>query len=84
MTTSADRDVRTTIRTFVLDNVPDEALSDGDDIFERGLVSSMFVMQLVQFVESEFGIVVAGEDLNFDYFRSVDSLSAFVQRKLAG
>ncbi|WP_026422583.1 hypothetical protein [Actinokineospora inagensis] len=71
------------IREFVLDNITETDLADSDDIFERGLVRSMFVMQLVVFVEQEFGISVTGDDLQFDHFRSVDRVDELVNRKLS-
>jgi methoxymalonate biosynthesis acyl carrier protein len=72
---------RDKIREFIIENVPDAEVSDDDDIFERGLVRSMFVMQLVLFVEQEFGISVTGEDLNFDNFRTIAGIDEFVTRK---
>jgi methoxymalonate biosynthesis acyl carrier protein len=45
-------------------------------------VNSMFAMQLVQFVESTFCVACESEDLEIDNFRSIDALTAFVQRKL--
>ncbi|MCQ4208856.1 acyl carrier protein [Streptomyces longispororuber] len=62
---------------------PVHALDDDADIFELGFVSSMFAMQLVSFVEQEFGITVEADDLELDHFRSVSALDAFVTRKLA-
>ncbi|MER6119403.1 phosphopantetheine-binding protein [Streptomyces sp. A0642] len=61
---------------------PVQDLKDDDDIFELGFVSSMFAMQLVSFVEHEFGITVENEDLELEYFRSIGALDAFVARKL--
>ncbi|MDT0467507.1 acyl carrier protein [Streptomyces gibsoniae] len=71
------------IREFILDNVSESAVGDDEDIFERGLVRSMFVMQLVLFVEQEFGVSITGEDLQFDNFRTVDRIDELVSRKLA-
>jgi methoxymalonate biosynthesis acyl carrier protein len=59
------------------------AVDDHDDIFKRGLVNSLFAMQLVVFIEQEFQIAVDGEDLDLDNFCSVDAMSAFVSRKLS-
>lgn len=52
------------------------------DLFATGLVNSLFAMQLVLFVEKQFGIAVDNEDLDYDNFRSIDAISAFVGRKL--
>jgi len=71
------------IRGFILERVSTDVFGNDEDIFEAGLVSSMFVMELVLFVEQQFGIVVGGEDLDMNYFRSVDAVTSLVHRKLA-
>jgi methoxymalonate biosynthesis acyl carrier protein len=74
-------DTRQQIRDFVSRFVRGHDLADGEDIFATGFVNSMFAMQLVQFVETTFGITVESEDLEIDNFRSVDAIAALVQRK---
>ncbi len=57
---------------------------DGDaDIFGLGLVNSIFAMQIVLFVEKEFGITVDNDDLELDNFRSINAITGFVARKRA-
>ncbi|GAA1918623.1 hypothetical protein GCM10009837_49830 [Streptomyces durmitorensis] len=60
---------------------PVQDLKDDDDIFQLGFVSSMFAIQLVSFVEHEFGLTIDNDDLELDNFRSVGALDAFVTRK---
>ncbi|MER5500973.1 MULTISPECIES: phosphopantetheine-binding protein [unclassified Streptomyces] len=76
-------DNRTRIAEYLSRFFPVQDLKDDDDIFELGFVSSMFAMQLVSFVEHEFGITVENEDLELEYFRSIGALDAFVTRKLS-
>ncbi len=73
--------VEPAIRQFVGRFVRGHDLGDDEDMFATGYVNSMFAMQLVQFVESEFGIAVESEDLDLDNFRSVSAISALVARK---
>lgn len=74
-------DNRQQIREFVSRFVRGHDLGDGDDIFATGFVNSMFAMQLVQFVETTFGITVESDDLEIDNFRSIDAIAALVERK---
>lgn len=37
-------------------------------------------MQLVTFLEKEFGIAIEDEDLDIDNFNRIDSISAFIER----
>ena len=50
------------------------------DLFASGVVSSLFAMELVVFVESAFDIAVEGPDLALDNFRTVRAMSALVTR----
>ena len=54
-----------------------------DDIFALGFVNSLLAMQLVAFVEKEFGVRVEDEDLDLDNFRSIGAISRLVERKTA-
>jgi methoxymalonate biosynthesis acyl carrier protein len=74
-------EIRGKVREFVSRFVRGHDLKDGEDIFATGFVNSMFAMQLVQFVETTFGITVESEDLEIDNFRSIDAITALVQRK---
>ncbi|MEU0743943.1 phosphopantetheine-binding protein [Streptomyces sp. NPDC006134] len=74
---------RTRIAQYLSRFFPVHDLDDDADIFELGFVSSVFAMQLVSFVEDEFGITVEHEDLELDHFRSLSALDAFVTRKLS-
>ena len=69
------------IRDFVSRFVRGHDLADNEDIFATGFVNSMFAMQLVQFVETTFGITVESDDLDIDNFRSIDAIAALVERK---
>jgi methoxymalonate biosynthesis acyl carrier protein len=48
------------------------------DLFERGLVSSMFAMELVVHLEQNFDVTIVGPDLQLQNFRSVDAMTALV------
>ena len=56
-------------------------LDDDANIFESGIVNSLFALELVTLTEQEFGITVEDEDLDLDNFQSVNALAAFVERK---
>ena len=76
-------DIRLTIRRFILAFVGSCQLDDDDDIFELGYVTSLFAMELLTFVESEFGVAVRNEDLEFANFCSVNALTEFVEARQA-
>lgn len=56
-------------------------LADDEDIFAAGYVTSMFAVQLVEFLEYKFDIEIASEDLYLDNFRTIVAMCALVARK---
>jgi methoxymalonate biosynthesis acyl carrier protein len=56
-------------------------LQPEEDIFALGFVNSLLAMQLVAFVEKEFGVRVEDADLDLDNFRSIRAIAALVERK---
>jgi acyl carrier protein len=69
------------IREFLLQFIQYPNLHDDEDIFAGGFVNSLFALQLILFVESEFGIQIENEDLKLDNFRSINALADLIQRK---
>lgn len=72
---------RAQIRQFLTRFFRNREIGDEEDIFALGFVNSLLAMQLVQFLEKEFGIAVADEDLDLDNFRTVAAMDALVERK---
>ncbi|NUR60141.1 MAG: acyl carrier protein [Catenulispora sp.] len=52
----------------------------GQDLFASGVVSSLFAMELVVFVEKAFDVVVEREDLAMDNFRTISAMTDLVLR----
>ena len=73
-------EARGRIRAYFGRTIP-KPVGDSDDIFDLGLVDSLFAMQLVAFIESEFSITAEMEDLDISNFCSIDALTAFVEAK---
>jgi methoxymalonate biosynthesis acyl carrier protein len=76
-------DARAEIRAFIAGKFPGIDFADEDDIFALGFATSLFAMQLVMFVEKNFGFEIGNEDLEMANFRSVDAMAALVRRSQA-
>ncbi len=74
-------DVQATLRGFVTRSINFPDLADDDDLFESGLVNSLFAIQLMTFIEKTFGIEVDADDLDIKNFRSVSAATSFVLKK---
>jgi acyl carrier protein len=76
-----ETEIKTSIRQFLARHFRNYDLQDDEDIFALGFVNSLFAMQLVLFVENEFGITVEDQDLDIDNFRTINALTALVTHK---
>jgi acyl carrier protein len=72
------------IKEFLSRFFKNHDLQPEEDIFALGFVNSLLAMQLVAFVEKEFGVRVEDEDLDLDNFRSINAISSLVARKQGG
>jgi len=75
------QEIKTKIRAFLERHFRTCNLQDDEDFFAAGVVNSLFAMQLVMFVEREFGLKVEDEDLDISNFNSVDAINGFIERK---
>ena len=66
--------------TYLFTDDP-SALGDDDSFQETRIIDSMGMMQLIQFVEAEFGIALRDLDLVPEQLDSVNRLVALVQAK---
>jgi methoxymalonate biosynthesis acyl carrier protein len=74
---------RTAVREFIAQHTGGTQIGDEEDMFANGLVSSLFAVQLVMWVERNFGTPIDGADLDFVNIRSVSAIASFVDRKRA-
>jgi len=74
-------EIKEALRGFILRSVRVPALGDDEDLFESGIVNSLFAVQLMTFVEKTFAIEVEMADLEIDNFRSLNATTGFVLRK---
>ena len=57
---------------------PDFALADEDRLLQRGVIDSMGVMELLAFLRSEFGVVVADEDITESNLGTLADIARYV------
>ena len=76
-------DVQIRIKQFLSRFFKQHDLQPDEDIFALGFVNSLLAMQLVNFVEKDFGVTLTDEDLDLDNFRTLAAMDALVERKRA-
>lgn len=73
------------IRNFIVDSFlfgEDEGLSDDTSFLKQGIIDSTGVMQLVSFIQDQYNVSVADEDLTPENLDSIRKVSAFIERKI--
>jgi acyl carrier protein len=72
------------IRKFILDKFPlarKQQIKDSDPLLESGVLDSLGVLDLVSFVEQEFSVHVADDELTPENFQTIDRIAAFIESK---
>jgi acyl carrier protein len=74
------QDVRQFIQNELVRDV--QAISDDDSLLEAGVVDSLAVLALVQYVERQYGLKVTEDEMMPENFESIGAIAAFVDRRL--
>ena len=82
MTPSDPSQVKEAIRTFIQASVNIDGFGNDENLFESGIVNSLFAVQLMTFIERAFEIEVGTDDLDIENFKSIDATAAFIVKKV--
>jgi len=54
-------------------------LNEDEDLLSAGILDSLAILQLVAFIEDQFGIKVPDEDVVFENFQSINALVTYLE-----
>lgn len=74
---------KATVRKFIQRFVSGKDFEDDTNIFEKGMVNSLFAMQLVSFIEKEYNITIQNDEIDINNFKDVNSIVKLIETKLA-
>ena len=74
-------EVKSKLREFMSRFFRKHELGDDEDIFLLGFVNSLFAMQLVMFIEKEFKMQIDNKDMDLNNFRTINSITNFIESK---
>ena len=81
MNAGEENGIKETVKRFILSSINITHLDDDDNLFESGIVNSLFAVQLMTFIEKTFAIEVGMDDLDIENFKSLNATTAFVVKK---
>lgn len=77
--------MREKVRNFIFENFlfggTDAELKDDDSFLEQGIIDSTGMLELVAFIDENFGITVEDEELVPENLDSINVLVEFISRK---
>ena len=78
-------ETRDKVRAFVVDNFlfgNADGLKDDSSFLDEGIIDSTGILELVSFLEEEFGIAVEDEELIPENLDSIANVTAYLERKM--
>lgn len=79
---------RRRIKQYILKNFlfsdDENALGDQDSLVRGAILDSTGIYELIMFIEEEFKLSIAAEEMTPDNFDTIETIDAFIARKLAG
>ncbi len=79
---SNQREIKSKVKDYFARSLVGIELGDEDDIFELGLVHSLFAMQLILFIEKEFGIELEDDEIDLERIKTLNQITSLILRKL--
>lgn len=78
-------DVMSKVRGYIEENFlymrPDVELGDDDSLLGTGIVDSMGVMEIIAFLEDEFGVIVEDEEITEENLGTLSAIGRYAVTK---
>jgi acyl carrier protein len=83
--TEVNAEVRVDMRSYLEENFlymhPHVELKDGDDFLALGIIDSLGFVELVEEVQSRYGLTIEDVEITEENFGSIDAIATFVSSK---
>lgn len=77
--------IKDRIKTYIVENTVEDLsqIKEKTLLFDEGIFDSMGLISLITFLEDEFGIKTADDDLIVDNFESISAITKYVSSRLS-
>jgi acyl carrier protein len=81
-------DVENTLEQFIVKEIlladPGTRIDYQDSLIENGVLDSLSLLRLINFLEDQFGVLVGDDEVLPQNFQSITQTAAFVRQKQQG
>lgn len=74
--------IKTNVKSFLNQFIGEIEISDDANIFEMGLVNSLFAMQLIAYLENYYKIKLIGPGVSLVDFNSINGICHMVEQRI--
>jgi|MudIll2142460700_1097286.scaffolds.fasta_scaffold42634_2 acyl carrier protein len=78
-------DIAATIQRYITDEFlvgKKTRIGPDDSLISSGVLDSLTLLQLISFIEEEFGITVQDEEMARENFQTINDIVSLVERKI--
>ena len=79
-------DITTATKEFILNRFPQvrqHLKNDFDSLLESGLIDSLGILEVVDFIETKFKILLSDDEVISENFETIVAISFFIQGKIS-
>ena len=79
-------DITTATKEFILSRFPQvrqHLKNDFDSLLESGFIDSLGILEVVEFIESNFKILLSDDEMISENFETIAAISHFIQSKIS-
>ena len=81
MAETAQQEVSEALKAFVYENFSlagEEGVDETELLLEEGIVDSLGLLEIVDFIETSYGITINDTDMVLDNFGTIETIAAFI------
>ena len=75
-------EIKSIIKNFLIETKGKTDIGYDDDLFNMGIVDSLFGLQIIMFVEQTFNIKIPNKNIKLENFKTIDLIADLVSDSL--
>ena len=77
-----ENDIKAAVRRYIVEELrPGARIGDDESMLEAGLIDSMAITKLLEFIEDRFGVEIPDEEFEPENFETLNAIATLVHKK---